>query len=97
MVAEGRTDTPARQLTALLVAGNRRVRAVGHRSLRSAFQAGQIALALVLFTLSPHFMEPLITDPAGIRLVLIAGGSYLLAHGNDRLAHMLVGTPFSGN
>ena len=30
-------------------------------------------LALVLFTLSPHFMEPLITDPAGIRLVLIAG------------------------
>jgi tight adherence protein B len=32
------------------------------------------ALAAVLFTLSPKFMEPLITDPLGTRLILIAGG-----------------------
>ncbi|MEA2626527.1 MAG: protein tyrosine kinase modulator, partial [Candidatus Binatota bacterium] len=37
------------------------------------------------------------TVTAVASLVLIAGGSYLLAHGNDRLAHLLVGTPFSGN
>jgi tight adherence protein B len=32
------------------------------------------ALAAILFTMSPKFMEPLITDPLGMRLILIAGG-----------------------
>jgi tight adherence protein B len=41
-------------------------------------------MALVVFVMSPHFMEPLITDPLGIRLVLIAGtlqvvGTYIIA------------------
>ena len=41
-------------------------------------------MALVIFTMSPHFMDPLINDPLGIRLILIAGtlqvvGTYIIA------------------
>jgi tight adherence protein B len=41
-------------------------------------------MALAVFAMSPHYLEPLITDPLGTRLVLIAGtlqvvGTYIIA------------------